>query len=327
MLRWLTAGESHGPALVAMIEGLPAGVQVTTSDVAAALARRRLGYGRGARMKFEQDEVEFLGGLRHGLTLGSPVAIRIGNTEWPKWETVMSPDPVAEAALAASDDVNAEKEIARNRPLTRPAARARRPRRHAEVRLRRRPPHPRARLRPRDRGPGGAGRGRRARSSSRPTASASSRTPSSIGTAGVPARTPSCRRPTTSSGSTPTRCAASTPPARPPWSPRSTPPRRTATPWVASSRSLAYGLPAGPRLARPLGPPARRAARRGAHGHPGDQGRRGRRRLRDRRAAAARRPTTRWSATRTASSAGAPAGPAAPRAACRPARCCGCAPR
>ncbi len=94
MLRWLTAGESHGPALVAVLEGLPAGVAVTSVDVAAALARRRLGYGRGARMRFEQDQVEFLGGLRHGLTLGSPVAIRIGNTEWPKWQAVMSPDPV-----------------------------------------------------------------------------------------------------------------------------------------------------------------------------------------------------------------------------------------
>jgi chorismate synthase len=120
MLRWLTAGESHGPALLATIEGLPAGVEVTTKDVAAALARRRLGFGRGARMKFEQDEVEFLGGVRHGVTMGSPVAIRIGNTEWPKWETVMSPDPVSDEAYAASDDVNAEKEIARNRPLTRP---------------------------------------------------------------------------------------------------------------------------------------------------------------------------------------------------------------
>ncbi|WP_411283672.1 chorismate synthase [Lapillicoccus sp.] len=120
MLRWLTAGESHGPALVAVLEGLPAGVEVTSRDVGAALARRRLGFGRGARMSFEQDEVEFLGGLRHGLTLGSPIAIRIGNTEWPKWETVMSPDPVDEASLEAADDVNAEKELARNKPLTRP---------------------------------------------------------------------------------------------------------------------------------------------------------------------------------------------------------------
>ena len=90
MLRWLTAGESHGPALVGVLEGLPAGVEVTTDDVAAALARRRLGYGRGARMKFEQDEVDFLGGVRHGRHPGSPVAVQIGNTEWPKWETVMA---------------------------------------------------------------------------------------------------------------------------------------------------------------------------------------------------------------------------------------------
>ena len=111
MVRWLTAGESHGRALVAIIEGVPAGVQVSTSDIAAALARRRAGYGRGARMKFEQDEVEITAGVRHGRTLGSPVAIRVANTEWPKWDTVMSPDPVAPAELA---------ELARAAPLTRP---------------------------------------------------------------------------------------------------------------------------------------------------------------------------------------------------------------
>jgi chorismate synthase len=120
MLRWLTAGESHGPALIAVLEGLPAGVQVTTSDVAAGLARRRLGFGRGARMKFEQDAVEFLGGVRHGLTIGSPLAIRVDNSEWAKWETVMSPDPVSVEALAAAGDVGAPQEIARNKPLTRP---------------------------------------------------------------------------------------------------------------------------------------------------------------------------------------------------------------
>jgi chorismate synthase len=111
MLRWLTAGESHGRALVAICEGLPAGVEVTTADIAAALTRRRAGYGRGARMKFEQDEAEITGGVRHGRTLGGPVAIRVGNTEWPKWETVMSPDPVDAAELA---------DQARNAPLTRP---------------------------------------------------------------------------------------------------------------------------------------------------------------------------------------------------------------
>jgi chorismate synthase len=111
MLRWLTAGESHGRALVAICEGLPAGVEVCTADIAAALARRRAGYGRGARMKFEQDETEITGGVRHGRTLGGPVAIRIANTEWPKWETVMSADPVAAGALA---------DLARPAPLTRP---------------------------------------------------------------------------------------------------------------------------------------------------------------------------------------------------------------
>ena len=111
MLRWLTAGESHGPALVAIMEGLPGGIRVTTEDVRVALARRRHGYGRGARMNFERDDVEFLGGIRHGRTLGSPVAIRIGNTEWPKWRAVMAADPVDEAELAG---------LARNAPLTRP---------------------------------------------------------------------------------------------------------------------------------------------------------------------------------------------------------------
>jgi chorismate synthase len=111
MFRWLTAGESHGRALVAICEGVPAGVRVTTEDIAAALARRRAGYGRGARMTFEQDEVEFTGGVRHGSTLGGPVAIRIANTEWPKWETVMSADPVDPGSLDG---------MARNAPLTRP---------------------------------------------------------------------------------------------------------------------------------------------------------------------------------------------------------------
>ena len=120
MLRWLTAGESHGPALTAVMEGLPAGVQIDSRQVAAALARRRLGYGRGARMKFEQDRVSFVGGVRHGLTLGSPIALTIANTEWPKWDVVMSPDPVDETALQSADDVGAPKELARNKPLTRP---------------------------------------------------------------------------------------------------------------------------------------------------------------------------------------------------------------
>jgi chorismate synthase len=111
MVRWLTAGESHGPALVAIIEGLPAGIRVSTKELAGELARRRQGYGRGARMKFEQDEVEFLGGVRHGQTLGGPVAVRIGNSEWPKWDKVMAADPVDPAELEG---------LSRNAPLSRP---------------------------------------------------------------------------------------------------------------------------------------------------------------------------------------------------------------
>jgi len=126
MLRWLTAGESHGPALVALAEGLPAGVRTSTKAVSDALARRRLGYGRGARMKFEQDEVAFLGGVRHGLTQGGPVAIRIGNSEWPKWESAMAADPIAgPGALDELEPGSAEFSAtgagqARSAPLTRP---------------------------------------------------------------------------------------------------------------------------------------------------------------------------------------------------------------
>jgi len=111
MLRWLTAGESHGPLLVAILEGLPAHVSITTEELREALARRRQGHGRGARMKFEQDEVRFVGGVRHGETIGGPVAIEIGNTEWPKWEQVMAADPVDPDVLDA---------LARNAALTRP---------------------------------------------------------------------------------------------------------------------------------------------------------------------------------------------------------------
>lgn len=110
-LRWLTAGESHGEALVGIVEGVPAGVELTSEHVREALARRRLGYGRGARMKFEQDQVRILGGVRHGLTQGGPVALEIANTEWPKWNEVMSADPVDPERIAGR---------ARNAPLTRP---------------------------------------------------------------------------------------------------------------------------------------------------------------------------------------------------------------
>lgn len=110
MFTWHTAGESHGKALVALAEGVPAGVSLTTEDIRAALARRRLGHGRGARMKFEQDEVSLLAGVRHGVTTGAPVALTIGNTEWPRWETVMFADPVE----------GYEPTTGRSAPLTRP---------------------------------------------------------------------------------------------------------------------------------------------------------------------------------------------------------------
>ncbi len=110
MLRWLTAGESHGPELIAILEGLPAGIPVSTDLIRRDLARRKLGYGRGARMKFEQDELDISGGVRHGSTLGGPVALRIGNTEWPKWAEVMSPEPVDPESLSRG----------RGAPLTRP---------------------------------------------------------------------------------------------------------------------------------------------------------------------------------------------------------------
>ena len=111
MLRWLTAGESHGPALSAILEGLPAHVEITTEVIDADLRRRRLGVGRGARQNFEADAVSILGGIRHGKTQGAPISIQVANSEWPKWEKVMSANPVPENELA---------ELARNAPLTRP---------------------------------------------------------------------------------------------------------------------------------------------------------------------------------------------------------------
>jgi chorismate synthase len=111
MIRWLTAGESHGPALTAIVEGLPAHIEISTAVIDADLQRRRLGYGRGARQNFEADVVSILGGVRHGKSQGGPIAIEIGNSEWPKWEKVMSANPVPAGELA---------DLARNAPLTRP---------------------------------------------------------------------------------------------------------------------------------------------------------------------------------------------------------------
>ena len=119
MLRFLTAGESHGPSLSVIVEGLPAGLAIGVEEIADELARRRLGYGRGPRMRFERDELRLIGGVRHGRTLGSPVAVEILNSEWPKWEQEMSAAP---GTPSPETDQT--------------AARPRRPRRHAEVRLR-----------------------------------------------------------------------------------------------------------------------------------------------------------------------------------------------
>ena len=110
-MRWLTAGESHGPALIGIIEGVPAGVSLTTTAIQSELARRRLGFGRGARQKFEEDQVTIKSGVRHGLTQGGPISIEIANTEWPKWEKVMATDPVDAVELEG---------LARNEPLSRP---------------------------------------------------------------------------------------------------------------------------------------------------------------------------------------------------------------
>ena len=110
-MRWLTAGESHGPALSAIIEGIPASVQITTADIDYHLARRRLGVGRGARQNFEADKVTILGGIRLGLTQGGPISIQVANSVWPKWEKVMSADPVPEEEI---------KDLGRNAPLSRP---------------------------------------------------------------------------------------------------------------------------------------------------------------------------------------------------------------
>ncbi|WP_034270753.1 chorismate synthase [Haloechinothrix halophila] len=111
MLRWITAGESHGPSLAGVMEGMVAGVEITTSELGEQLARRRLGFGRSPRMGFETDAIEFTGGVRHGRTQGGPISVHIANAEWPKWEKVMAADPVDESELAG---------LARNEPLTRP---------------------------------------------------------------------------------------------------------------------------------------------------------------------------------------------------------------
>lgn len=120
MIRWLTAGESHGPKLTGIIEGLPSGIEFNHNQLKTALERRRKGYGRGARQKIETDQVTITGGLRHGKTTGAPIALEIANTEWEKWQAVLSADPVHPDELKHSTTGSDEKELARNQILTRP---------------------------------------------------------------------------------------------------------------------------------------------------------------------------------------------------------------
>ena len=120
MLTWTTAGESHGPSLVAIDQGGPAGIALSSADIQLALTQRRPGYGRGARQAFERDQLRILSGLRHGVSLGSPIAVEIANSEWPKWEAVMSADPVDAQLLKKDAGTGDEREIARNKRLTKP---------------------------------------------------------------------------------------------------------------------------------------------------------------------------------------------------------------
>ena len=304
MLRWLTAGESHGPALVAILEGLPAGVRVTSGDIAEELRRRRLGHGRGARMKFEQDRGRrSSAGSGTGRTLGGPIAIEVGNTEWPKWETVMSADPVDPTC---SPPRRATRRCRGRGPATPTWSACRStasttPGRSSSAPARARPPPA----------------SRSARSPRRSCARRSAWSPqprrrARRGRAPPRACSPS---PATSRASTTTPCAASTPRRAPRWSRTSTQLKKAGDTLGGVVEVARLRPAAGPRQPRPLGPAARLPARRRPHGHPGDQGRRGRRRLHAPRARPGlARPTTR-STTRPTASGGGPTAPAASRAA------------
>ena len=278
------------------------------------LARRRLGYGRGARMAFEQDEVEIIGGLRHGVTLGSPVAIRVGNSEWPKWQTVMAADPVDPEELA---------EQARNAPLTRPRPGPRRPGRHAEVRPHRRPADPGAGQRPGDRRPGR----RRHRGQGAAAAGARHRDRVARGGAGLGGR--EARAAADARGR---RADRRRPAALPRPGGERPDGRRGRRGEEGRGHPRRHRRGAGVRGAagsgqpRAVGPQARRAAGDRADVDPGDQGRGDRRRRGSRPARGARRRTTRSCRPRPGC-VGSPTGPAGWRAASPPASRCGCARR
>ena len=265
MLRFLTAGESHGPALVVIVEGLPAGLAVTVEDIGASSPAAGSAIGRGPRMRFEHDEVELLGGVRHGRTLGSPVAIEIHNTEWPKWDEEMSPAPGAT-----------------EKPLTQP-----RPG-HADLAGMQKYGFDDARdvleraSAARDRGP------------RRPPARSPSVLLAELGVEVLSPRRPDgpCPRRRRPSGPRPgdlervdesaVRCFD--PAAEAAMVAEIKAAAKDGDSLGGVVEVLGYGVPVGPRQPRALGPQARRAARAGAHEHPGDEGRRDRRRLRGRRA-------------------------------------------
>ena len=202
--RFLTAGESHGPALGVTIEGVPAGLALTADAIAVDLARRQKGYGRGARQPIEQDRAEILGGVRHGLTLGSPILLLVRNRDWENWTQVMAVEPLddeaAAALFAAAADGNK-----RATPVTRVRPGPRRPGRRPQVRLQRRPQRARARLGARDRG---TGRGRRASRGPSCASSGSRSGRSPPRSAAWPSTRPTARARATRP--TPRRCAART---------------------------------------------------------------------------------------------------------------------
>ena len=269
MLRWLTAGESHGPELVAILEGLPAGVPISPAQIQADMQRRKLGYGRGARMKFEEDELSISGGIRFGLTHGQPG--RPADRQHRMAALGRGDEPRAGRCREASQGAR--------RPADPAAPRSRRPGRHAEVRLRRGAQRARARERPRDRGPRRPRR-RRPRLPGRARHPARRAHALDRHRAGARGRA-AARRPTTWTPSTPIRCAASTPRPPPRWSREVDAAHDDGDTLGGVVEVLAYGLPPGlgsyvhwdRRLDAQL---ARRP-----HEHPGDQGRRGRRRLPD----------------------------------------------
>ena len=262
-----------------MVEGMVAGVQVTSDEIAGQLARRRLGYGRGARMKFEQDQVTMLAGVRHGLTLGGPIAIEIGNTEWPKWETVMAADPVDPAELDGQRPQRAADPAAARATPTTPACSSTASTTPARCWSAPAPARPRPASRP---APSPAPScGRRSASRCSRTSSPSARRSRT---------TARRRRPPISPRSTPARCARSTRTPRPAMIAEIEAAKKDGDTLGGVVEVVVARAAGRARLVHQRRQPPRQPAGRRGHGHPGDQGRRDRRRLRDRAPPRQRRP-------------------------------------